>query len=70
MDIKALSEKYAPYIIERRRYYHAHPELSFKEWETTKALIEDIKELGFEIQTFEDYPGLVATFDTGDRDAQ
>ena len=32
MDIKALAQKYEPYIIERRRYFHAHPELSFKEW--------------------------------------
>ena len=65
MDIKALAEEFSPYIIERRRYYHAHPELSFKEWETTKALIEDVKALGYEIQSFEDYPGLVATLDTG-----
>lgn len=65
MDIRALANKYNDYIVERRRYYHAHPELSFKEWETTKALVEDCKALGLEIQTFEDYPGLVATLDTG-----
>lgn len=65
MDIKALAEKYDSYIIERRRYYHAHPELSFQEWETTKSLIEDVKALGYEVQSFEDYPGLVATLDTG-----
>ena len=66
MDIRALAEQYAPYIIERRRYYHQHPELSFKEWETTKALVEDVKAMGItDIQTFDDYPGLVATLDTG-----
>ena len=66
MDIRALAEQYAPYIIERRRYYHQHPELSFKEWETTKALIEDVKAMGItDIQTFDDYPGFVATLDTG-----
>ena len=65
MDIRALAEQYAPYIIERRRYYHQHPELSFKEFETTKSLIEDVKAMGLEVQTFPDYTGLVATLDTG-----
>ena len=65
MDIRALAEQYAPYIIERRRYYHQHPELSFKEFETTKSLIEDVKAMGLEVQTFPDYTGLIATLDTG-----
>ena len=65
MDIRALAEQYAPYIIARRRYYHQHPELSFKEVETTKSLIEDVKAMGLEVQTFPDYTGLVATLDTG-----
>ncbi|MBQ1959516.1 MAG: M20/M25/M40 family metallo-hydrolase, partial [Firmicutes bacterium] len=65
MDIRALAEKHRDYIIDRRRYYHQHPELSFKEWETTKALKADLEAMGLEIQTFEDYPGLVATLDTG-----
>ena len=65
MDIRALAEQYAPYIIERRRYYHQHPELSFKEVETTKSLVEDVKAMGLEVQTFPDYTGLIATLDTG-----
>lgn len=65
MDIRALAEKNRDYIIERRRYYHQHPELSFEEWETTKSLKKDLEDMGMEIQTFEDYPGLIATLDTG-----
>ena len=65
MDIRALAEKNRDYIIERRRYYHQHPELSFKEWETTKTLKADLEAMGMEIQTFEDYAGLIATLDTG-----
>ena len=65
MDIRALAEANRDYIIQRRRYYHQHPELSFKEWETTKTLKEDLEAMGMEIQTFEDYPGLIATLDTG-----
>ena len=29
--IKALAEKYSDYIIDRRRWYHANPELSGEE---------------------------------------
>ena len=66
MDIRALAEKNSDYVIERRRHYHQIPELSFQEWETTKNLVEDVKALGItDIQTFEDYPGLIATLDTG-----
>ncbi len=65
MDIRALAEQNADYIIERRRFYHRHPELSFQEWETTKSLVEDVKAMGLEVETFPDYPGLVATLDTG-----
>ena len=65
MDIRALAESYSDYIIARRRYYHQHPELSFKEWETTKALIEDVKAMDItDIQTFDDYTGFFATLDT------
>ena len=44
MDIRALAEQYAPYIIERRRYYHQHPELSFKEFETANTKITQLNE--------------------------
>jgi len=66
MDIRALAEHNSDYIVERRRFYHQIPELSFEEWETTKNLVEDVKALGItDIQTFDDYPGLIATLDTG-----
>lgn len=61
MDIKALAEKYKDYIIERRRFYHSTPELSFEEINTTKQLAEDLRQLGIEVETFPDYPGLVGT---------
>ena len=73
MDIRELAEKNRNYIIERRRYYHQHPELSLKEYDTTEAIRSDMEtiasEIGvssyLEIQTFEDYPGLTALLDTG-----
>lgn len=61
MKIRELAEKYNDFIIERRRFYHTIPELSFEEYETTKNLVEDIKAMGIEVQTFPDYNGLVGT---------
>lgn len=71
MNIRELAEKNRDYIIERRRYYHRHPELSLKEYETTSAIRQDIENMAadlginLEIKTFEDYPGLTADFHTG-----
>lgn len=61
MNIKALAEKYSDYIIERRRFYHSIPELSGEEFQTTKELEKELKNMGIEVETFPDYPGLVGT---------
>ncbi|MFA9423800.1 MAG: amidohydrolase [Sedimentibacter sp.] len=61
MNIKVSAEKYNDYIIERRRFYHSMPELSFEEVKTTKAIAEDLKNMGIEVETFPDYNGLVGT---------
>ena len=44
--IKVLSEKFLPEIIQIRRHIHAHPELSFEEYNTSKFISEKLKELG------------------------
>lgn len=56
--IRELAEKYTPYIIERRRYYHAHPELSFQEAETTAAIRADLEAMGLQPKLFEGCYGL------------
>nr|WP_300095372.1 amidohydrolase [Sedimentibacter sp.] len=61
MDIKSLAEKYNDYIIERRRFYHSIPELSFEETKTTKEIKENLEAMGIEVETFPDYYGLVGT---------
>ena len=43
MDIKALAEKYESYIIEQRRWFHAHPELSWEEYKTTDAIAAQLE---------------------------
>lgn len=40
--IQALAAEVEPYVIEKRRYFHAHPELSAHEFETTKALAAEL----------------------------
>ena len=44
--IQALAADIEPYVIERRRYFHAHPELSAHEVETTKALAAELDAMG------------------------
>jgi len=50
MELKSkileLSEKYLPYMIETRRYLHQHPEVSYKEFETTKFIKKELEGLG------------------------
>ncbi len=48
-------------IIASRRYLHRHAERSLQEWETTAYLAEELKKIGIPVQTFEDYPGCIAT---------
>jgi len=45
-NIKSLSEKYLSEIIQVRRHLHAHPELSFKEYNTSKFISGKLQEWG------------------------
>ena len=42
--IKDLAKAYAPQFIDIRRYLHAHPELSYKEFETAKYVQQKLTE--------------------------
>ena len=44
MDIKALAEKYDSYVIDRRRFYHTCPELSWEEKETVGLIKADLRQ--------------------------
>ncbi len=46
MDIKALAQQYEPYMIERRRYYHMHPECTYEEVETCAQMKKDLEAIG------------------------
>ena len=62
-DIKALAAKYNDYIVERRRYYHARPELTEHEAETTEAVVKDLEAMGLPVERFEGMYGCVATLE-------
>ena len=60
MDIRALAEKYEGYIIEQRRWFHAHPELSWEEFGTTDHIQEELEKMGLEVHRFEGRLGCTA----------
>lgn len=65
MNIKSSAEKYNEFIVERRRFYHSVPELSFEEANTTRAIAQDLEAMGIAVETFPDYNGLVGTIEGG-----
>lgn len=66
MDIKELSQACGQYIIDRRHYYHAHPELPEQEKETIEAIHRDLLALGIsDIRRMEHCHGLIATIHGG-----
>ena len=40
MDIREIAKEYKDYLIEMRRWFHAHPEIGEKEFETSKKVRE------------------------------
>lgn len=44
--LKALAAKYAPEFVAVRHYLHAHPELSYQEWETSKYIQQKLTDFG------------------------
>ncbi len=59
--IKDLAKKYAPEFIEVRHHLHAHPELSYQEYETSKFVQQRLTELGipFEVKATTGVVGLI-----------
>ncbi|MBS1916131.1 MAG: amidohydrolase [Bacteroidetes bacterium] len=59
--IKQLAKKYAPEFIDVRHHLHAHPELSYKEFETSKFIQQKLTEFGisFEVKATTGVIGLI-----------
>lgn len=52
-------------VIELRRHFHRHPEVSFSEHETSRQLGERLRQLGLELKPCPTETGVVAMLDTG-----
>lgn len=63
--MQAVLHEVKPIVEEVFRHLHSHPEISWKEVETTQYLKELLENEGFEVQTFEDITGLVVTAGSG-----
>lgn len=48
--IKTLAKQYAPEFIEVRHHLHAHPELSYKEFETSKFVQQKLQAMGIDYE--------------------
>ena len=59
--IKSLAKKYAPEFIEVRHHLHAHPELSYQEFETSKFVQQKLREynIPFEIKATTGIVGVI-----------
>ena len=67
--IKALAKQYAPALIDIRHHLHAHPELSYQEFETSKFIQQQLKKLGipFEIKATTGVVGMIEGKNPGKR---
>jgi amidohydrolase len=67
--IKALAKQYAPAFIEVRHHLHAHPELSYQEFETSKFVQAQLASFGipFEIKATTGVVGLIKGKNPGKR---
>jgi amidohydrolase len=62
-DIKALAGKFLPDVVEVRRHMHAHPELSFQEFETSAYIQSKLTEWGIPFKNNIVKTGIVATIE-------
>jgi amidohydrolase len=62
-QIKAITEKITPRLIEIRRHIHAHPELSGQEYQTAAYVAGVMSSYGFHVQEMVGKTGVVANLE-------
>lgn len=65
MNIQELAKEQENYVLETRRWLHAHPELGTEEVETTAFIKAQLEALGIPVQTFDGITGCVGTIEGG-----
>jgi metal-dependent amidase/aminoacylase/carboxypeptidase family protein len=58
--IKSLAQAYSEQVVEMRRHLHAHPELSYQEYNTAKYVAQQLRSFGIEPKEGVATTGLVA----------
>ena len=66
--IRAAARETSDYVIDRRRWYHAHPEVAYEEHDTTAQICADLDALGIPYER-PTATGVVATLRGGAPDA-
>lgn len=61
MNISELCREAEAYIIEQRRWFHQHPEVSLKETETSRKVQDELQTMGIPFKVLADQIGVVAT---------
>ena len=61
MDIRAVAKEYQDYLIEMRRWFHAHAEIGEKEFETSKKIKEELTKYGIQWRPCSLETGVLAT---------
>jgi amidohydrolase len=64
-EIDTAAKNVLPQVIEWRRYIHQHPELSNREFNTSKLVAEKLKEFGIEVRTGIAHTGVVGILKGG-----
>lgn len=65
LPLKQFVDARKPSIAETFEHLHANPEISWKEVQTTRYLVERMRSLGLRVTTFDDCTGLVAEWGEG-----
>ena len=60
MDLLELADRYEPYMIDQRRFFHRYPEAAWEEVQTTLAIEYQLRNMGLEPVRFEDISGVYA----------
>ncbi len=64
-QVKQMALADADYILNLRRHIHQHPELSFKEIETTKLIADELAKCGIEVTTWPGKTGVLGVLHGG-----
>lgn len=63
MDIHELAHQYEEYLIEKRRYFHAHPEVSTQEFHTSQVVKDELDAMGISWRPCGLETGVLATIE-------